>query len=390
MDKHKRIAIIGAGPGGLTLARILQQAGFHPEIFEGETSATQREQGGTLDLAEDMGQTALKVAGLLEQFKEICRYEGEALKIMDKTATALHEYGSSENPEAVTDSRPEIDRTVLRHMLLDAVNPEAIKWGHKLLYATSLENGQHELHFENGVTEIVDLVVGADGAFSKLRPLVSKETAEYSGVSMIEINILDAKNQFPDMVELNGLGSAFSLDDSKAMLAQMNGDGKIRVYLSFKVPVEWLHNNGINYDNLGEAKTELLKLFEDWSPKLKNYIHYANGPIFPRRIYMLPVGHKWEHKKGITLLGDAAHLMSPFAGAGANLAMLDAAELALSIINHDDIDEAVHKYELKMFKYAGEMSSITKKYMDLFFETNAAEKIKELMKSFHKEENQKA
>ncbi|WP_332275969.1 NAD(P)/FAD-dependent oxidoreductase [Bacillus velezensis] len=387
MNKNKRIAIIGAGPGGLTLACILQQAGYNPVIFEGETSPTQREQGGTLDLAEDMGQKALKVAGLLERFKEICRYEGEALKIMDKTATVMFESQENVNPKATTDSRPEIDRTVLRQMLLDSVTTESIKWGHNLLHATPLEEGQHELHFENGVTEVVDLVVGADGAFSKLRPLLSKETAEYSGVSMIEINILDAKNLFPDVVDLNGLGSAFTFGDSKAMLAQMNGDGKIRVYLSFKVPAEWLHNNGINYDKLEEAKPKLLKLFEDWSPELKKYIHYANGAIFPRRIYMLPVGHKWTHKKGVTLLGDAAHLMSPFAGAGANLAMLDAAELGLSIINHEDIDEAVLNYELKMFEYAGEIAAETKENMDLFFETNAAEKIKVLMESFHKEEN---
>lgn len=390
MNKHKRIAIIGAGPGGLTLARILQQAGFNPVIFEGETSVTQREQGGTLDLTEDMGQKALQVAGLLEQFKEICRYEGQALKIMDKTATVLYEDIANVNPEAAADFRPEIDRTVLRHMLLDAVDPEAIKWGHKLLYATPIESGQHELYFENGATEIVDLVVGADGAFSKLRPLVSKETAKYSGVSMIEINILDAKKNFLDIVELNGLGSVFALDDYKGMLAQMNGDGKIRIYLSFKVSNDWLHNNGINYDNLEEAKPELLKLFEDWSSALKKYIHYANGPVFPRRIYMLPVGHKWEHKKGITLLGDAAHVMSPFAGAGANLAMLDAAELALSIINHDNMDEAVYNYELKMFKYAAEIAAETKENMDLFFDINAAEKTSELMKSLNEEEHQNA
>ncbi|MCM3025032.1 FAD-dependent oxidoreductase [Heyndrickxia ginsengihumi] len=384
MNKNKRIAIIGAGPGGLTLARILQQAGFNPVIFEGEISATQREQGGTLDLSEDMGQKALKVAGLLEQFKKVCRYEGEAAKIMDKTATVLFEEGPNVDEEHSGD-RPEIDRKMLRQMLLESVNPESIQWGHKLLYATPLENGQHALHFENGVTEVVDLAVGADGAFSKLRPLVSDETAEYSGVSMVEINILDAKKQFPDIVELNGLGSVFALDDQKGMIAQMNGDGKIRIYLSFKAPYEWLHNNGINYDNLEEAKPELLKLFEDWSPELKKYIHYANGPIFPRHIYMLPVGHKWEHKKGITLLGDAAHLMSPFAGAGVNLAMLDASELALSIINHDDTDEAVYNYELKMFEYAGEIAAETKENMDLFFENNAAKTLSDLMKSHHVE-----
>lgn len=379
MNKNKRIAIIGAGPGGLTLARILQQGGFNPVIFEGETSATQREQGGTLDLSEEMGQKALIAAGLLEQFKEICRYEGEAIKIMDKTANVFYEDGMNVDPEVATNTRPEIDRTVLRHMLIESVDPNTIKWGYKLKFGKELDNGQYELHFENSEVKVVDLVIGADGAFSKLRPLVSNEVPEYSGISMIEVSILKAKDYFPDIVELNGPGSVFALDDAKGMLSQMNGDGKIRTYLSFKAPKEWLHGNGINYTELDEAKVELLKLYEDWNPELKKYIQYANGPIFPRCIYMLPLSHKWEHKKGITLIGDAAHLMSPFAGAGVNLAMLDASELALSIIQTHDLDEAVRLYEDKMFNYASEIASITKTNMDIFFAENAAENLTDVM-----------
>ena len=172
------------------------------------------------------------------------------------------------------------------------------------------------------------------------------------------------------------------LYDSKAIIAQMNGDGRIRVYLGFKAEMNYLNTLEISLKESEQVKEKLVGLFSDWSKELQQYITCANGEITPRRIYMLPVEHRWENKKGVTLIGDAAHLMSPFAGAGANLAMLDGAELALAIINHSNLETATREYEKSMFNYAGSAAKETKENMASFSE-NAAAKLAALMNSFN-------
>ncbi|MBG9783339.1 FAD-dependent oxidoreductase [Shouchella lehensis] len=376
-----RIAIIGAGLGGLTLAKILQNAGYTPVLYEGEASRYVRPQGGTLDLETHTGQRALELAGLIDLFYEVCRFEGQSSKTVDKNGKVYHE-DHDLLPTAEETSRPEIDRTELRDLLLDSLQADTIRWGHKCTGAVPIDDTRYELYFENGHTDVVDLVVGADGAFSRIRPLVSDEKAKYSGVSMVELNITNAEELFPELVAYNGPGTVYALSDHKAIIAQMNGDGRIRVYLGFKAEVSFLEALKLSHKEPEIAKQTLLNLFSDWSNDLKQYIICANGEITPRRIYMLPVAHKWENKKGVTLIGDAAHLMSPFAGAGANLAMLDGAELALSIIHTDNHERASREYEKRMFEYARKASSETKENVDLFFSEGAAAKLGALMNSF--------
>ncbi|GAF20593.1 monooxygenase [Bacillus sp. JCM 19047] len=376
-----RIAIIGAGLGGLTLAKILQNAGYTPVIYEGEASRHVRPQGGTLDLETHTGQRALKIAGLLDLFYEVCRFEGQSSKTVDKNGKIYHE-DRDVLPTAEGGSRPEIDRTELRNLLLDSLQSDTILWGHTCTGAVPIDDTKYELHFENGHTDVVDLIIAADGAFSRIRPLVSDEKAKYSGISMVELNITNAEELFPELVAYNGPGTVYALSDYKTIIAQMNGDGRIRIYLGFKAEANFLETLELSNNEPEIAKQTLLNLYSDWSDELKQYIICANEEITPRRIYMLPVAHKWENKKGVTLIGDAAHLMSPFAGAGANLAMLDGAELALSTINTDNQETAIREYEKKMFDYAAKASKETKENMDLFFSEDAAAKLGALMNSF--------
>jgi 2-polyprenyl-6-methoxyphenol hydroxylase-like FAD-dependent oxidoreductase len=156
-----RIVIIGAGPGGLTLARILQLKGIEVNIYERESSIDVRSQGGTLDLHAKSGQHALQVAQLFDKFQALCRPEGQDMRCLDKSGKVHHEKVFDNNRF----DRPEIDRGDLRQIFLDSLTPNTIVQGHNLQSIESLGNGQHKLVFDNGVTEIADLVIGADGTW---------------------------------------------------------------------------------------------------------------------------------------------------------------------------------------------------------------------------------
>jgi len=347
-----RIAIIGAGPGGLTLARVLQTHNIAATIFERESHADERPQGGTLDLHPESGQRAMHEAGLDEQFRAIARYEDQEMRFLTNEGQVLFEMGQDE----AEGDRPEVDRTALRAVLLDALVPGAVRWGENLRSIRQMDDGTYELQFEHGLTERFDLVVGADGAWSRVRPLLSTAIPFYAGVTFIELGLDDVDQQHPTLARLVGHGSMFAIGKNKGLIAQRNGHGHIRVYAAMRVPEKWDVANGFDAIHPQAAREWLLDQFAGWDKSLLDMIRAGNDRLVSRPLYMLPVGHRWEHRAGVTLLGDAAHLMSPFSGEGVNLAMLDATELALAISDSyrdsQNLDEAVRNYENAMFARA--------------------------------------
>ncbi|KEO83062.1 FAD-dependent oxidoreductase [Tumebacillus flagellatus] len=379
LSKQKRIAIIGAGPGGLMLALLLQRRGLQPVVYERAPHDLNAESGGSLDIHEESGQKALRDAGLYEKFSELARYGDQDFRVLDNSGTFyIDETADDENPG----DRPEIDRGILSKLILESLDTSCIRYGHQLEEAVPLDNGSTQLRFANGAVEEVDLLVGADGAFSRVRALLSDTEVEYSGVTMVELHIPEAAKTHPDLAEFNKRGKMFAMGDHKCIIGQLNGDGRIRVYVSLQVQQDWLETCGIPFDQPTEAKRRLLDLFHDWDERVKNYIRCAEDTILPRRIYMLPIGYTWERRPGVTLIGDAAHLMSPFAGEGVNLALLDAAELANAIHEQKTIAEAVASYEQNMYAYSSEKARQSDESLRLCFSDNAAAKLSEMMSQF--------
>lgn len=340
---NARISIIGAGPGGLTCARILQRHGIAATVYESDADSHTRNQGGTLDLHADDGQIALREAGLLEEFFERCRPEGQEMREYSPAGDLL----THQVPEPGERFKPEIDRGVLRDMLLNSLEPDAVRWDHRLARVTGPDTGPRTLHFCDGTTVETDLVIAADGAWSKVRPAASPTLPAYTGVTFLEAWFDDVEDRHPEIAGLVGQGGAHAGDGVRGLFAQRNSGDHVRIYIIQQAPVDWISQAGLKTTDTAALRAHLLAEYAGWSPELQRLVGDNDGAYVDRPIYALPVSAAWEHNSTITLLGDAAHLMPPL-GVGVNLAMLDASDLALALTNESSIDEAIRSYEATM------------------------------------------
>ncbi|MEV0126706.1 NAD(P)/FAD-dependent oxidoreductase [Streptomyces sp. NPDC050703] len=338
-----RIAVVGAGPGGLVCARVLQRHGVAATIYDLDASPLARDQGGSLDMHPGTGQLALREAGLLADFLALARPEGQQMRLVGRDGRILVDTAPPEAGPA--DGNPEIDRGQLRDLLLRSLAPGTVQWGRRLTRAEPLGGGVHRLHFADATTVDADLVVGADGAWSTVRRLVSDARPGYTGVTFVETGLDDADTRHPALAALTGDGTMMALDDNLGFVAQRNSGGHIRVYVGMRTAEDWHQRAGIDLADESAVRDALLARFSGWSPDLLGYITATNTGYTNRPLYALPVPHTWPRTPGVTLIGDAAHLMSPFSGMGANLAMLDGADLARALIDHPTVDQAVTSYE---------------------------------------------
>jgi len=246
------------------------------------------------------------------------------------------------------DRYPKRDRLVLRKLLLDSLEPNTVTWNKHVVDIVSLGNGQHKLSFKDGTTETTDFLVGADGTWSKVRPLLSSIKPNYTGVTSVEIHMSKPESASPNISKMVGEGSVFVLSDNKALMAQRNGDRSIRIYVAQRVPQDWM--NSFDFSQPKAIRAMLLDLFLGWKPEILEMIHCCDNHFLPRPLYALPGEQCWTTKPGLTIIGDAAHVMSPFAGQGANLAMLDALELADCLTSKECTDLTSATLILKSFE----------------------------------------
>jgi 2-polyprenyl-6-methoxyphenol hydroxylase-like FAD-dependent oxidoreductase len=358
-----RIAIAGGGLGGLTLARILHRHGTGAVVYEREASRSARPQGGSLDLHPESGQQALEEAGLAGRFRSAARPEGEEHRILDPAGRMLVHH--KPRPGSFS-GRPEIDRNALRDLLLDSVPGDTVAWGHRLVAATPRPGGGYELAFDGGRRADCDVLVGADGARSVVRSLLSDAGLSYVA-TLVELSIGDADRRHPDVAELVGPGNLWCIGANQILAAQRLGDGNIRVGVSF-------HAADRDVDAY-RSKGALLEMFDGWDPNVTALIEAGDGAPTPRRIETMPIGARWDNRPGVTLIGDAAHLMPPV-GEGANQAMLDAAELGRELVaDPADPDSAIRAYEAAMFVRTQAIAEMSARVQAMMLSPTAADDI---------------
>ena len=336
------IAIIGAGLGGLTLARVLHVHGIAATVFEAEASPQARTQGGMLDIHEHNGQVALAAAGLLDEFRALIHAGGQASRVLDQHGHALFV-----DADDGTGGRPEVQRGELRRILIESLPAGTVRWGHKVAAVASLGGGRHRVAFADGATATTELLVGADGAWSKIRPLVSAARPAYVGTTYIETNLHDADTRHPASAAAVGGGALFAMAPGKGIFAHREPGGVLHTYVALNKPADWIV--GIDFSDRPAALAHVAAEFAGWAPALTALITDGETAPTPRPLHALPVGHRWDRVPGVTLIGDAAHLMAP-SGEGANLAMLDGAELGQAIAaDPANLEAALAAYEKELF-----------------------------------------
>lgn len=359
---NKKIAVVGGGPGGLTLARLLQQQGIDVKVYERDADRHIRQQGATLDLHQDAGLKALREAGLLAAFKVNYRPGADRIRIVDSGGNIHFEDKDQEPADDFGDEhfRPEIDRGPLRDLLIESLSEDTVVWNSHFEHMEPEQEGWR-LYFKNGQDAYADIVVAADGANSTVRSYLTDIRPIYSGVTIVEGSVYHAAKNVPGLWKLVNGGKVFAFGDEQSIILSTKEDGSLSFYTGCKVGERWVQDSGINFADKTQVADWFKTTFSGWSKDWQALFLADEVTLFPRPMYHYPLDQAWQALPNLVMIGDAAHRMPPYAGEGVNMAMLDALELyeALTDERLGSAQQAIKYYEVRMRKRAVEVTALT-------------------------------
>lgn len=356
--QDKTIAIVGGGPGGLILARLLQIKGAEVKVYERDVNQDVRVQGATLDLHGESGLEAMRRANLIDAFYANHRPDAGRLRVLDKDAKIHLDDHAQEN--ATAEDRPEIDRGPLRRIMLGSLEPGTVVWDSHFVSMKQQGEGWL-LQFRNGTSAYAGLVIAADGANSRIRPYITDIKPIYSGITIVEGNVYHAERNAPELWKLVKGGKIFAFGDEQSLILSAKGEGSLSFYTGCKVPENWAQQSGIDFSNKQQASAWFKQTFGSWSPVWQELFASDELWMLPRPQYHFPLDQHWPALPNLTMLGDAAHRMPPYAGEGVNMAMQDAFELAecLTGSGFESMQAAIAHYEAGMLKRSSEVTQVT-------------------------------
>jgi 2-polyprenyl-6-methoxyphenol hydroxylase-like FAD-dependent oxidoreductase len=342
----KKVAIIGAGPVGLTLARLLQQQGGSVTVYERDANAQARIWGGTLDLEEATGQLALHQAGLLAHYFAAAKPMGRV--IADEQGTVFF----ATEPNA---ANPEINRNELRKILLNNLAPGTVVWNRQLT-GLAAHQGKWVLRFEQVMAE-ADVVIGANGGLSSVRSYVTDAEVTATGTFIIQGEVMEPTRTCPAIYHLCGGTTHILMSAQQGISLVVNPDnnGTMTYGVTFKQPADWPAGPGLNFRDPSGISDFLGGMFAQWSEGYQQLFRATSVFVgLPARLLSVAAPWKSTRPLPITLVGDAAHLMPPFAGKGVNTGLRDAVVLAdnLTTGKFATVEAAIADYEQQMAEYA--------------------------------------